>query len=269
MPNAKKRSGLTLQQHDVMKSNNALRLRQQAIALALALSMALLPGCAQPTVAEQPTPSSSPTAASSVSPSTASADEPEQTPEVPAEPDYLLEARAINDDVVGWIKIGNTRIDYPVLKTTDNEFYINHDLEKNDSKSGAIFMDLRNVDPKQQRHIIFYGHNMKNGTMFHDLNYYKEKDFFNNNRLFTVWLFGEERQYEVIGEFLLSVEINFIRTSFDTDDEFTGFLSELQKINKFKTGYTPDPADEILTLSTCTYEYEDEMRNVVQARRVK
>ncbi len=257
-----------MQQTQATKQSETARFTQRAAALLLALSMALLTGCAKETNAEETpsaTPISTPSATASAS---AGNDLPSPTPEVPAEPAKILDAREINDDVVGWIQIDNTRIDYPVLKTTDNEFYIDHDIEKKDSKSGAIFMDLRNVDPTQQRHIILYGHNMKNGTMFHDLNSFKNKDFFENNKRITVWLFGEEREYEVIGEYVLSVEINFIRTDFPTDDEFVTFMTELQKNNKFKTGYKPDPKDEILTLSTCTYEFDD-MRNVVQARRVK
>lgn len=185
----------------------------------------------------------------------------------PGEPDYLVAARQINPDVVGWIKIDNTLIDYPIVQTDDNSYYIDHDIEKKDSKSGAIFLDYRNADEAQRKHMIIYGHNMKNGTMFHDLQSYKQEDFFFNHRNFTVWLYGEKREYEVISEFIVSTDVRFIQTKFDSDQAFVDFMKQLMSLSKFETGYTPSAGDEILTLCTCTYEYKS-MRNVVQARRV-
>ncbi|MCE5236784.1 MAG: class B sortase, partial [Eubacteriales bacterium] len=101
--------------------------------------------------------------------------------ELPSHASYD-EAKAKNPDVIGWITVGDTVIDYPVVRGTDNSYYLGHDVEKKKSKYGAIFMDFRNAESYQQRHIIIYGHNMKNGTMFHDLMNFKQKDFFDAHR---------------------------------------------------------------------------------------
>ena len=95
------------------------------------------------------------------------------------------EARQQNRDVIGWISIPGTSIDYPVVRTDDNEFYLNHNVLKEESKHGAIFMDFRNADRGQQKHIILYGHDMKNGTMFHGLLNFKQKSFFSENRIIS------------------------------------------------------------------------------------
>ena len=76
------------------------------------------------------------------------------------------EARQQNRDVIGWISIPGTSIEYPVVRTDDNEFYLNHNILKEESKHGAIFMDFRNADRGQQKHIILYGHHVPRPTKF-------------------------------------------------------------------------------------------------------
>lgn len=89
-----------------------------------------------------------------------------------------IDARGGTCEVVGWITIPNTVIDYPVyLNETDEAYYLDHNSEGEVSKYGAIFMDTRNADSTQQQHVLIYGHDMRNGTMFHDLANYKQKAF--------------------------------------------------------------------------------------------
>lgn len=239
-----------------------------------ALSLALLLALSSCSPKAEAPAASSPSAETSAAPSpSAEASAAVQANATPSadpgtgEPQKILDARQINEEVVGWISIDNTRIDYPIVLHDDNEFYIDHDLEKKTSKSGALFLDFRNVDKTQQRHLLIYGHNMRNGTMFHDLNSFKNRDVFENNRRFKIWIFGEEREYETIALYVISNEIQFNQTWFENDEEFVNFMKTLEHDNKYRTGYEPKADDEILTLSTCSYEY-DEMRCVLQAVRV-
>ena len=177
--------------------------------------------------------------------------------------------KAINSDVIGWISVPNTRIEYPVVIAADNDYYLNRNVEKERSKSGAVFMDYRNADAKNQRHIVLYGHNMNNGTMFNGLNDYKKKDFFDNNR--KIYLYWNETpvEYEVFAAYNVDVDIDFIKVEFSSDEDFLDTMSSLKSMSKFTIN--PDitilPTDQIITLTTCTYEY-DNQRFVVQARRV-
>lgn len=183
--------------------------------------------------------------------------------------DDYQKSRNQNADVVGWISIPNTRIEYPVVRTTDNEYYLTRDIEHNRSKSGTVFMDFRNTDTDSARHILIYGHNMRNGSMFHALNNFKVKDFFANNRDITLYLGDKAVKFEIYAAFVISAELNFMETNFRDDETFIAYMNELKDMSKFtaKPAVTLDADDQILTLVTCTYEYDDS-RFAVQARRV-
>ena len=182
-------------------------------------------------------------------------------------PDFIVEAQNTNSDVIGWIKIPNTQINYPLVVTDNNDYYIDHNVEKKESKSGAIFLDYRNRDTYARRHLIIYGHNMKNGSMFKDLNAFKDKTFFDNNKIFSLWIFGEERTYEIYSQFIITEDVNYLVTDFTSDKEYLNFINTLSTQSKFLVNHEFTSEDEILTLSTCTYEY-DKSRCVIQARRI-
>ncbi len=269
--------------------------------LPLLLAALLLGACGAPapTVAIQPSPTPSPTSEPAASPSPTPAIvtvTPESTPESSEDstgysPDELNgfagpndvlpmhdsydEVKALNDDVIGWITIDGTIIDYPVVRTVDNDYYLSHDVEKRDSAYGAIFMDFRNADPAQQKHIILYGHNMKNGTMFHDLMNYKQKSFFDEHRIINLLWDGVETQWEIFSAYVIMPNtIYHIATAFTDDQQFADYIN--QAIEYAKTvkpsNVDPDitirPSDQVLTLSTCTYEYDDSYL-AVMARRIK
>lgn len=184
------------------------------------------------------------------------------------EPDYIHEARAVNPDVIGWITVPNTSIHYPILETNDNEFYLDHNLEKEISKSGAVFLDMLNNDPNQQKHLMIYGHNMKDGSMFHDLNNFKKKDFFRHAEPITIWLWGEQRIYDVYAQSLPSTDLDFRQTEFDSDEAYVNYLQAMRALSKHQQDNIElDQNSEIVTLVTCTYEYDD-LRCLVQGVQV-
>lgn len=240
--------------------------------IVLLLTLCLLAGCSR--TEPQASPSPEPTAAPEVSPQPTAAPTGTQEPSpAPApsqsqeplepEPEYLLEARAVNEDVVGWIKVPNTVIDYPIVLGEDNDYYLDHNLEKENSKSGCIFLDYRNAQEDQRRHLIVWGHNMRNGTMFHDLSSYKNRDFFENTPSFELWLFGRRYECEVMSQYILTTDLNFIKTKFTSDEGFLNYFRELRQMAKHDNGLEITAQDQVISLITCTYEYEDS-RNVVQ-----
>lgn len=185
------------------------------------------------------------------------------------------EACAANPHAIGWITIDGTAIDYPVLRTTDNDFYLTHDSEGNDSKYGAIFMDFRNAVPSMQRHIIIYGHNMKNGAMFHDLVNYKQQDFFDTNRRIYLLWDDTDTEWEIFCAYIVEPDTIYpIQTFFADGEDFAAVMNDTVKYaNTVSPSVTDDtvtiqPSDQVLSLVTCTYEYDDS-RYVVMARRVK
>jgi len=259
---------------------------------ALALALALLAACTAPGNDPEisPAPSAPPEAAaeepeSTLNPVPVPMDEeaPSPTPEAPEAAELpfdeaqladmphreeYLALHAANPEVLGWITVPNTKIDYAAALTEDNEKYLHTTLTGEESKAGAIFFDYRTDRLLSSRHLILYGHNMKAGTMFHDLNSYKHRSFFENNRIITLWAGSEKREYEVYAAYVATEDVYFIRMYFKDDAHFLDYMKGLQALSKFSTDVELTEKDQILTLVTCTYE-EDDARFVVHARRIR
>ncbi len=179
----------------------------------------------------------------------------------------LAEVLPLNPDIVGWVKIPGTVIDYPIVCGDDNVLYLDHDYQGKKNKSGAIMMDFRNLGKVDGRHSILYGHNMKNGTMFHNLRYYKDKSFAKKNSLITVETLTGTSQWKVFSCYVSDTNFYFIQTDFANDKEYAGFLDKIQDKSKFDFGIDVQSDQQILTLVTCSYEFND-ARFVVHAVRV-
>ena len=179
-----------------------------------------------------------------------------------------------NDDFYGWISIEGTRVDYPVMHTPDNpEYYLRRGFDGNWAESGVPFMSAECFDGCGN--YLIHGHNMKNGTMFHDLMNYKQKSFFDEHRIIDLLWDGVETQWEIFVAYIIKPNtIYHISTAFTDDQHFADVMN--QTIEYAKTvkpsNADPDvtikPSDQVLTLSTCTYEYDDSFF-AVMARRIK
>ncbi len=175
--------------------------------------------------------------------------------------------RFANPDYAGWLCISGTDVDYPVVKGKDNKFYLDHGFEMESNVAGAIFMDYRNKNDGTDKNIVIYGHNMKNGTMFKGLMGYKRTGFFDDNR-FIVFNDGrEESIWEIFSAYVTDTGFNYIRTEF-TDLQFDVFVREISKKSMHKSDGNTESIEAVLTLSTCSYEFDD-ARFVVHARKIK
>lgn len=175
-----------------------------------------------------------------------------------------------NPDVVGRITIEGLDIAYLVTQTIDNDYYLKYGYDRQKSKSGAIFLDYRchvSNEPLTG-HYILYGHNMKNGTMFHNVKKYAEEEYFDNNRIIRFDTLYSDHEWEVFSAYVTGTDFNYIKTSFDSDDEWLGFINELQSKSLYQKDVALNADDVVLTLSTCSYEFDD-ARFVVHARLVK
>ena len=164
---------------------------------------------------------------------------------------YLL-----NSDYVGWLNIGNTVIDYPVVRGTDNDFYLKHNFYKEEDVLGAIFMDHRNVGMGMDKHTIIYGHYAKYGQMFKDLDQYLSEDFLTNNSEFIFTDAFTERTYKIFSVHPSDADPKFLDVSFK-DNEFPDFVDTLKNESIFLTDTPVSPEDKILTLVTCNYDVND------------
>lgn len=176
------------------------------------------------------------------------------------------EARGKNKDVVGWIRIEGMSVDYPVVQTKDNEYYLTHDAERTNNKRGAIFFDYRCDSNSLKGNNILYGHHMKDGSMFASLIQYKDEAFFKSHPTIEFATLEKTYQWEIFAVFVTDTNYDYIQTEFTDKDEYGSFIKTMQKKSIFKTDISLNNSDDILILSTCTYEFDD-ARFVVAARR--
>lgn len=174
-----------------------------------------------------------------------------------------------NKDVVGWIKVPNTPIDYPVVMGGDNNFYLDHDVDRKKNKHGAIFMDCTNKQDSRKRHLILYGHRMNNGSMFGSLNKYEKEDFFKKNDEITFTFGGKKATWKVFSAHRYDItKDNFTQTDFGSDADFEDYMEGFKEKSKFKSDVSVDGGDQVLTLLTCTKGYGDNERFVVHFKKV-
>lgn len=182
--------------------------------------------------------------------------EPETEPE--PEPRELLprivELREYynNPDIIGYIHIPGTSISYPVAQTGNNDFYLYHDLRWNSSRHGSIFLDYENnlYDLCCDNNII-YGHNMRDGTKFHNIRYYFGENFFRENNEILLTTPYEETVWDVFSFFRTHIRFCYLTTNWSNPVQFYSFMRELQGMSLHSTDINISPRDQILILSTC------------------
>lgn len=167
----------------------------------------------------------------------------------------------INSDYKLWLNISNSNIDYPVVQGKDNDFYLSHNFNKEKSISGTLFIDYKNnIDDKN---IVIYGHHMKNKTMFNNLNFFKEEEFFNNNDI-NIIKNGIVYKYDVFSVYVIPEDEVSFNMSFSDESDYLKYIDELSNKSYFKKEVKIDPSKKMITLVTCSYEY-DGARTIVHA----
>ena len=186
------------------------------------------------------------------------------------------ELKKENQDIVGWIEIEGTNINFPVLQGTDNQYYMEHTYTKEYSKGGSIFLDKSYDWNLPSTNLLLYGHNNKNGTMFQNLLKYKDESFYQEHPNIRFTTINDDCQYEIISAFLSRVyyedEQNVFRYYYfinaNDEIEYNNYIEESKKASLYDTGKSSEYGEQLLTLSTCSYHTEDG-RFVVVAKKVK
>ena len=153
---------------------------------------------------------------------------------------------SINKDIVGWIEIPNTNINYPILKD-ENLYYLNHNFERKNNQNGSIF--IRNQDLSKDMEIEIYGHNMKNGTMFANLSKFMNKDFFEKNS--KIYIYTKETTFEGTIFAIYSKSVDEEKNSIKSLNLFEKL--EYYKRQSINLRENEDNPDKIIKLVTCSY----------------
>lgn len=171
-------------------------------------------------------------------------------------------------EMVGWIKINNTKVDYPIMQGANNEFYLTRNYEGEKFRAGSIFLDYRNDPSLGDRHSIIYGHDLRNGSMFGQLHRYEDQSFADSNRYFTIDLGNEVVTLEVFAAYQTTTDFYYIETVF-TNESYEQFIEMIKKKSLITYDAPINGSDQIITLSTCVSDDLGDERFVVHAKVVE
>lgn len=168
------------------------------------------------------------------------------------------ELQNINPDVIGWIQIPNTSINYPILQGDDNSYYLTHLIDGTWNRSGSIFLDCRSNPDLKDKVSIIHGHNMLNGTMFQDLELFKSQDFFNENPYGYLLTPSQNYIIRFFSGCLVSVSSNIWDFQFNDKDSFFEWIySAVEQASTKSEDFFPTEEDNIVLMSTCSYEFDN------------
>lgn len=192
----------------------------------------------------------------------------------PVEGDAVAEAlletdldalREVNEDVVGWIMIPDTVINYPILQGEDNQYYLEHTWDGKENAVGSIFLECANNPDFNDFHTLVYGHNMKDKSMFTSVRNYSRQEYWESHPYVYLVTDAGVWRYEVYASYEAEVTGHTYAVGFSAEEHKREFISQGLDISVIDTGIVPEPTDRILTLSTCLGR-GNQSRWVAQAR---
>lgn len=164
---------------------------------------------------------------------------------------------AVSEDVIGWVYIEGTNINYPIVQGSDNRYYVSTMIDGTPNGAGSIFADFRNSSDFTDWHTVLYGHNMKNRSMFHDICNYRNQQYYDAHPMGLIITPEKNYYFEIVSGYVASLaepawQLGFV----DENDAHQWLLGSMEK-SLFTSSATPEPGDQMITLSTCSYEFSD------------
>lgn len=178
----------------------------------------------------------------------------------------------INNDIVGWLKIENTNINYPVMQTKDRpDYYLRKNFYKEYSVFGTPYID-ENCDIENGNNLIIYGHHINGNKMFGELENYKNEEYYNKHKFIKFYTLNEKAEYEIISVFKTTVYNDkgfkyYQYYNLEDEREFETFINKCKELSLYDTQKIAKYGDKLLTLSTCEYS-QNNGRLVVVARKI-
>ena len=179
----------------------------------------------------------------------------EDDPELFATEDFKQYKKALkkNSNTAGWISIGGLIVNYPVMWSKDNQYYLNHNASGKKDVYGAIFLDSGSGGEFQLVNIV-HGHNMRDGKMFGELDKYKDEAFVKKHRYLSLTTSSGTRRYRVFSVIITDGEKEEVRTGFEDVNDFQKYLKKINRRSIIDLDFKDYP-DSIVVLNTCTYEF--------------
>lgn len=173
-----------------------------------------------------------------------------------------------NSDTVGWINVNNTNINYPIVQTDNNDYYLNHSFDKSSNEAGWVFLDYRNNSSFSDKNTIIYAHSRLDKTMFGSLSKTLNPGWHENKDNHIIRISNEEENslWQIFSVYVIETESYYITTSFSDDTSYLEFLNTMKDRSKYNFNTSLSVEDRIITLSTC---YDDDRKTVVHAKLLK
>lgn len=178
------------------------------------------------------------------------------------------ELKKINADTVGWIKVNGTNINYPIVQTSNNKYYLTHSFYKEYNETGWVFMDYRNNKYDFNKNTILYAHGRTGGTMFGTLKEILNSDWFLNkdNHVIKLSTESENTLWQVFSVYKIKTTSDYLKIEFNSNEEYYKFLEKLNNRSSVKFDTSINENDKIITLSTC---YDKNYKVVMHAKLIK
>ena len=179
------------------------------------------------------------------------------------------ELKALNNDTVGWIRVNNTKVNYPVVQTVDNEYYLSHAYDMENNLAGWIYMDYRNDIDNLDKNTIIYGHNIsKDYLMFGSLRNTLNESWYKNseNQIITFNTLNENINWQIFSMYTIEKTSDYLITEFSTKESYKRFIEKIKNRSVYDFEIEVNEEDKILTLSTC-YQ-DDKHRLVIHAKMI-
>ena len=178
------------------------------------------------------------------------------------------ELKKKNNETVAWINVNNTNINYPIVQTNNNDFYLNHSYDKKYNEAGGVFLDYRNNKNFTDQNTVIYAHSRLDKTMFGSLSKTLHESWYQNkdNHIIRISNEYENSLWQIFSIYIIETESYYITTGFNSGNQYQKFLDTLVSRSKYDFNTKLDTNDRIITLSTC---YDDNRKTVVHAKLLK
>ena len=180
----------------------------------------------------------------------------------------LADLKKMNNDVVGWLKVNGTNINYPYVKTDNNTFYLTHSIDKSKNSAGWVFLDYRNNSDNYDKNNIIYAHARVDKTMFGSLKDALTKEWFNKEeeKIIKTLTLTENSIWQIFSVYKINNTTDYLNINFKDEDEFLKFSNKLKERSIFNFNIDINKDDKILTLSTC---FNKNVKTVMHAKLIK
>ncbi len=174
----------------------------------------------------------------------------------------------MNSEVVAWLSVSGTNINYPVVQHKDNEYYLNHTFNGSKNNAGWVFLDYRNQINTWQKNTIIYAHGRQNGSMFGSLKNILKEDWYKkeSNHIIRLSTKNQNSLWQVFSVYRIPTTNDYIQTAFSSENSFQNFLEKMKNRSIYDFQVDLNSNDVILTLSTC---YNDNDKVVLHAKYIK